>query len=136
MKNLKIGERIIPLWLVAVLLISGIGVAVLAEYVWKTLTVPIKVEEPLEILDYPSELRLFPGENKTFEITIQNHASVDYSVILYFSLSNMSYQTEYVSFSDYIYTIIPGQQNITAWFTILAHAPPLNDSLAITFARI
>ena len=40
MKNIKIRHRIIPLWFIAILLLSEIGVGVSAYYVWNKLTVP------------------------------------------------------------------------------------------------
>jgi len=119
----------------AVILVSGIGSGVLGYYIWRTLTIPIKVEEPLEILNYPSELSLYPGEMEEFNITIYNHASVNYSVTLDFSLNNTSYQTNYVTFSNEIYIIIPGQQNLTAWLMVGSGAPPANASLTIDFKR-
>ena len=135
MKGIEIGQYIIPLWLVAILLISGIG-GVLAYYVWRTLTIPIEVKEPFEILYYPSSLKLFPGETEEFNITMVNHASINYSVVLDFSLDNTTYQDNYVTFSDEIYKVIPGQQNLKAWLMVETYAPPINASLTIDFERI
>jgi len=118
-----------------VILVSEIGSGALAYYVWKTLIIPFEVKEPLEILYYPSQLSLYPGETKEFNVTVQNHASVNYSVILDFSLDNTTYQETYVIFSNEIYTVILGQQNLTAWMTVESHAPPINVSLTIDFKR-
>jgi hypothetical protein len=135
MKNISIGKYVIPFWLVAVLIISAIGSSVLAYYVWRTLTIPLEIKEPLELLNYPSQLSLYAGDFKEFNITIQNHSSNNYSVVLDFSLSNLTYQTSYVTFSNEIYTVIPGQQNLTASVQVTSDAPPLTTSLTITFNR-
>lgn len=134
MRKIKIGNYFIPLWIIVVLLISGVGVS--AFYVWQTLTVQLQVKEPLEILSYPSQLSLYPGETKEFNVTIENHASVNYSVTLDFHLSNLTYQADYVNFNDTVYTIVPGQQNITAWFSVKSDAPSTSDTLSISFERI
>lgn len=131
MKNIKIGEHIIPLWFIVVLLISVIGVVVFANYFGNRLIIPFEVSEPIEILYYPSELRLFSGETKEFNITVQNYASVNCSVVLDFHLSNTTYQENYVTFSNEIYTVVPGQQNLTAWLVVEPHAPPVDASLTI-----
>jgi len=135
LKKIKIGKHLIPLWLIAVLLISGIGSGVLGYYLWKTLTIPLEVKEPLEILFYPSGLSLFPGETKEFNVTVENNASMNYSVILDFQLSNATYQANYATFSNEIYTVIPGQQNLTAWLMVASNAPPTTSSLTIEFRR-
>jgi len=135
-KTIKIGKYIIPLWLIVILLLSGIGVGILADYVWKTITLPFEVKEPLEILFYPSNFSLYPGENKEFNVTVMNHASRNYTVLLDFSLDNATYQDNYVTFSNETYTVIPDEQNLTAWLYVEAYAPPINASLTIDFHRI
>jgi len=132
--KIKIGKYVVPLWLIAVSLVSGIGGA-LAYYVWHTLTMQFEVEEPLEILYCPAELSLYPGETEEFNVTIGNWASVNYSVVMDFQLSNETYQDSYVMFSNEIYTVIPGQQNLTAWVNIESSAPPVNASLTVHFRR-
>jgi len=57
-------------------------------------------------------------------------------VILHFSLDNTTYQDSYVAFSNETYTVITGEQNLTAWLKVEAHAPPINASLTIDFKRI
>lgn len=136
MKNLKVGKYIIPIWLIAILSVSGIGAGVLAYHLWNTLVIPLMVKEPIEIQSYPSELSLFPGETEEFNITVKNHASVIYSVILDFTLDNTTYQDNYVTFSNETYTVIPGQQNLAAWLIVESHAPPINASLTIDFRRL
>lgn len=136
MRDIKIGNHIIPLWLIAIILISGIGAGVLASYVWKTLIIPLEVKEPIEILYYPSELSLFPGETEEFNITVQNHASINYSVILDFYLSNTTYQENYVTFSNEIYVVTSGQQNLPSWLKIESNAPPSNTSLKVELTRL
>lgn len=135
MRILRVGRYIVPLWLISVILISGISSIVMAYYVWKTLNIPFEVKEPLEILDYPTQLSLYPGEVREFYMTIRNHATMNYSITLDFQLSNVTYQTNYVTFSSELYSVIPGQQNLTAWFAVKSDAPPINASLTINFKR-
>jgi hypothetical protein len=130
-KGIKIGEHIIPLWLIVILSISGIAAVVIANYAWNRLIIPFEVKDPIEILYYPSELSLFPGETEEFNMTIQNYASANYYVILDFHLSNTTYQDNYVTFSNETYTVIPGQQNLSAWLRVEPNAPPINTSLTI-----
>lgn len=134
MKSLKIGQFVFPAWAIALILISCIGGA-LGYYLWRTLTVPIEVKEPIEILQYPSQLSLFPGERLDFNVTVLNHASINYSVVLNFTLSNTTYQESFVTFSSEMYTVVPSQQNLTAWVEVDASAPPMNLTLSIDFMR-
>jgi hypothetical protein len=120
---------------VAVILVSAVGSGALGYYVWTKLTIPLEVKEPIEVLDYPSQMNLYPGENRSFQIRVENHASVNYSVILDFSLDNATYQGSYVTFSSEIYCVIPGQQNVTAWLTVEPYAPPTNVTLTIDCRR-
>jgi len=133
LRKFKIGKYVIPLWIVVILLISGIAAS--AYYAWQTLTIQLEVKEPLEILSYPQQLSLYPGETREFNVTIRNHASVNYSVILDFSLDNITYQSSYVTFSNEIYTVIPGQQNLTAWLAVESYAPATNVMLTIDCRR-
>lgn len=135
MRGVKIGKHLVPLWLIGTLLISGFGIGALAYYVWDTLNIQLEIEEPLEILDYPSTLALHPGETEYFNFTVENSASVDYPVIFSFSLDNLTYQESYVAFSNQIYKVAPGAQNLTAWLSVKADAPPINATLTITFER-
>ena len=136
MKRIKIGQHAVPLWLIITLVLSGILVAALADYLWTSVTVDLEVEEPLEILHYPDELSLYPGETKEFNVTVMNYASINYAVVLDFSLGNTTYQDNYVTFSDETYTVIPDEQNLTAWLKVEVQAPPIETSLTIDFHRI
>jgi hypothetical protein len=134
-RTFKIGQYIVPLWLIAVILISAVGSGALGYYIWTRLTIPLEIKEPIEILDYPSKLSLYPGENRSFQTSLINHASVNYSVILDFSLDNTTYQDNYVTFSNEIYRVTPGQQNLTAWLNVESYAPPTNVTLTIDCRR-
>jgi hypothetical protein len=134
MRSLKIGKYSVPLWAIAVILISGIG-GTLGYYVWTTLTIPFKVNEPLEVLQYPSQLSLYAGETSKFNVTVKDQASINYSVSLVFSLSNATYQTNYVTFSDEVYVVVLGVQNLTASVTVTQDAPPASLSLTVNVLR-
>ena len=101
-------------------------IAVGLTYWWTTRTTTYVVEEPLLITSFPSMLSTHPGENKTLDISIENAADVDYSVVLKFVLNDTEYQQVYMNFSSTIYTINPGSNNITAWCTIARRAPQCN----------
>jgi len=133
--NKKTRKWFISLCVVATLLISGTSLAVLASYVWPKAIIPFEVKEPIEILHYTSELSLFPGENKSFDATVQNHAPISYNVTLDFKLSAPAYQAAYVTFSDEIYTVAPGQQDLRAWVIVKPTAPAITCSLTIDFRR-
>lgn len=135
MRAFRIGRYVIPFWLVIVLMISGVGSGVLGYYVWKTLTIPLEVKEPIDIVYYPSQLSMYPGETLDFNVTVENHASINYSVVLNFHLSNTTYQENYVTFSYEIYTVVPSQQNLTAWVNVTSDAPALVTQLIIDFSR-
>ena len=60
MRKVKIGKYAVPLWLIVVMLVSGIGAS--TYYIWQTLIIPLEVKEPLEIVSYPERLSLYPGE--------------------------------------------------------------------------
>ncbi len=134
MKPFKIGHYVIPLWTVALVLVSCLSGA-LGYYLWRTLTVPVEVKEPIEILYYPTGFSLYAGETSVFNVTVENKASLNYSVLLDFSLDNETYQTSYVTFSNTVYTVVSGTQNLTAWMTITPDAPPINTTLSIDFHR-
>jgi hypothetical protein len=87
-------------------------------------------------LYYPAQLSLYPGETEKFNVTLQNHASIDYSITLDFHLDNVTYQDSYISFSNAIYTIFFGTQNITAELSAKSTAPPTNASLTVGIERI
>jgi hypothetical protein len=124
-------RRELRVFLIITLLLSTVTVASFAAYALQSASIPLEVKEPLEILDYPSGLSLYPGENVTFEITVQNLASVTYFVELDFRLNDTEYQARYVTFSNCNYSILPGTQKLTAWLTIASTAPPANLILTI-----
>jgi len=114
---------IITLALIAVF-VAGIT----AGYIWHSLTIPFKVQEPLEVIEYPTFLELYAGQNKTFTINITNYASdVNYSVTLAFTLNETEYQTSY--------TILPGPNTLEAWVKVAHDAPTAELELTIDFSR-
>jgi hypothetical protein len=121
------------LLLLAAVILLPITVAL--TYMWATHTMTFVVEEPLSITSFPSALNTHPGENKTLDITIENTANINYSVILNFILNDTAYQQTYVNFSDTTYTVSPGLNNITAWCETAKKAPPAQLSLTIEFHR-
>ncbi len=135
MEGIKARDKVVPLWLIVVFLISGIAVPLLA-YLWQSVTIPFEVREPLEIISYPSEFSLFPGETIEFDITLQNHASINYSVMFDYRLDDSYYQANYVRFSDEPYNVTPGLQTLAAWLFVEPNAPPTQASLTINFLRI
>jgi hypothetical protein len=134
-KSFKIGKIVIPYWLVAVLLASTVGLAVFGQYL-TVVNVPLQVKAPLEILSYPSAWNLYPGQTTKFNITVMNYAPVNYSVVLNFEASNLTYQSNYMTFSSETYTVVPGQQNLEAWLYIAANAPPTNVTVSIALERL
>lgn len=106
-----------------VLLATTSSVGVITGYSWQTTSIPLEIKEPIEILDYPSAISLFPGEKEALTVTVQNLASVNYSVSLDFSLNDTAYQAAYVTFSNENYTIVPGKQTLDAWLTVAPEAP-------------
>ncbi len=136
MKVIKLSRSIVPAWLIAVLVVSGIGLGALTTYVWQSVTIPFEVKEPLEILDYTSELSLYPGATQELNATVRNNALINYSVQLSFHLSDAAYQRSYVSFSDDIYNMTPGEHTLTGWVSVAPCAPPINTQLTIEFRRI
>ncbi len=114
------------------LLISAMVLGTFAA-AFESFTIPIEVKEPLEVLEYPSGFSLYPGENATFEITVENHAPITYFVEFDFILNDTDYQERYVTFSSYNYSIAPGVQKLPAWLFIDPEAPPSN--LMITVNR-
>jgi hypothetical protein len=115
------------------LIVTLLSVGVLAGYAWQSASIPLEVKEPLEILDYHSGFSLYPGETVTFDVTIQNLASVTYFVVLDFCLNDTEYQAKYVTFSNNNYSVLPGTQKLNAWLTVAPTAPPAN--LIVTIDR-
>jgi hypothetical protein len=115
------------------LLISIVTLGSFAAYAFQSISIPLEVKEPIEIIDYPSGFSLYSGETVTFEITIQNLASVTHFVELDFRLNDTEYQAKYVTFSNTNYSVPSGTQKLAAWLTVAPKAPPAN--LMITVNR-
>lgn len=112
-----------------------IGVAALAYDFITSFTVTLNVKEPLSILDHPSQFSLFPGETANFNVNVMNYASVNYSVSLDFRLNDSGYQANYVSFSDQVYNVTPGQHNLEAWMSVATNAPAETVTVSVSLAR-
>jgi hypothetical protein len=136
MMNGKPRWRKISRLCLVVLLASTLSFGMIAGYYPYSDSIPVEVKEPIEFLSYPTVFSLFPGETIEFNVTIQNLASVNYSVALDFILNNTAYQTEYVTFSDRTYTITPGEQNLVAWLKVATEAPAVNLLLAVSVVRL
>jgi hypothetical protein len=136
MQTKRISHGAIPVKLIACLLVVAACGAALAYYGWQTFTIPIEIKEPIELLSYPSQLSLYPGEILDFNVTIRNLASINYSAALVFHLNNVTYQSKYVTFDNENYTVTPGQQNLTTWLKVESDAIPISDSLNIEIMRL
>jgi hypothetical protein len=134
-KSFKIGKIVVPYWLIAVILVATIGSSVLGYYLTKV-NVPLQVKDPIEIVNYPSGWSLYPGEMAKFNITVINHAPINYSAILDFQASDPVYQANYLTFSNTFYTIVPGQQNLEAQLNVAANAPAANVTVSISVSRL
>ena len=124
-------HRSLRTFLAVTLLILIVTLGSFAAYALQSISIPLEVKEPLEILDYPSGFSLYPGETITFEITVQNRGSVAYFVEFEFRLNDTEYQAKYVAFSNHNYSIPPGTQKLSAWLTIAPTAPAANLLVAI-----
>jgi hypothetical protein len=105
-------------------------------YIWSTKTVPFSVEEPLSVIDFPPSIHFNPGENATLDITISNTANVNYNVELIITLSDPDYQQAYVQTSNQTYTIVPGENTISAWVAVNRTAPQSQQQLTVDFLRL
>jgi hypothetical protein len=123
--------RNLRVFIAVALLISIVTWGSFAAYALQSISIPLEVKDPLEILDYPSGFSLYPGETVTFDITVQNLASVTYFVEFEFRLNDTEYQAKYVTFSNHNYSIPPGTQKLSAWLTVAPTAPPANLMLTI-----
>jgi hypothetical protein len=131
---LLIGKHTVSLWLIGVVL-AGLCLGVFGAYMILTVNIPLTVEEPIEILNYPVSLTLYPGEVLQFNITVQNHATLAYSISLNLSLDDTAYRDNYVTMSNDTYLVYPGIQSLNAWLAVSANAPPLTTSLRVGFQR-
>jgi hypothetical protein len=123
-------------WFIAVILVSTIGLTVLAYDLLTSFNMTLQVKEPITIVDYPSQFSLFPGETANFNVTVMNYASINYSVILDFKMNDSQYQASYVSFSDEVYNVTPGQQNLEASMRVATDAPAATLTVSVDLIRI
>jgi len=129
--KIRVGRFLVPLWLIAILIASGVA----AAYYIYTLTIPLEVKEPLELVSYPNKLSLYPGQTINFDVVIRNHASINYTVHLDFSLDNATYQNNYAEFSQEMYIVSPGDNILKAWVRVEPFAPSTNATLYVKFLR-
>ena len=105
-------------------------------YIWNSKTVPFTVDEPLSVTEFPSSIHFHPGQNATIDVTISNSANINYFVQLVITLSDTSYQQSYVQVSNQTYTIVPGDNAISAWIAISQDAPNSQQQLTVDFLRL
>jgi len=134
-KDAKARWRNIRLLCLIILLASTTSVGIIAGYSPSSESIPLEVKEPIEISSYPMAFNLFPGETEEFNVTVQNLASVNYSVTLDFRLNDTEYQAEYVTFSNKTYAVIPGEQTLAAWLKVSPEAPIGNFLVTVSAIR-
>jgi hypothetical protein len=134
LKKFRWGRRTAVIWLL-MLAVSIAAAEPIAGYVSPAESVPLEVKEPIRIVDYPAALSLFPGETKGFSVTIENDASVNYSVTLSYLLNDTEYQATYVTFDNETYKVHPGEQTLDSWLTVSFDAPSGNFLMTINFSR-
>jgi len=133
-KDGKARWRNISFLCLILLLASTVSSGIIAGYSPSSESIPMEVKEPIEISNYPMGFSLFPGETEEFNVTVQNLASVNYSVTLGFRLNDTEYQAEYVTFSNKTYAVIPGEQTLAAWLKVSPQAP--NGNFLVTVSAI
>jgi hypothetical protein len=133
LRRYRIGRYFVPLWLLAIILVSTFS-SVFA-YVFYTLNINVQIQEPLDVVYYSHDLSLFAGETQPLDIEIYNGASINYTVTLDFHLSNTTYQSAYATFSKQTYIVVPGSQSLPAWIKIAADAPAENVTLTVNLSR-
>jgi hypothetical protein len=114
------------------ILLASIGVA--GGYALQSESVSLEVKEPLEVVTPDSSLSLFPGETLQLEIVVENRASVSYNACLIFSLNDTDYQ-KFVTFSNNVYTVEPGRNNLEAWLSVSNTAPAAELELTVNITR-
>jgi uncharacterized membrane protein len=105
-------------------------------YLWSSKTVSFSVDEPLSVIEFPASTHFRPGENSTVDIGIANSANTDYAVELIITLSDTDYQQLYVQVSNQTYTVIPGNNTISAWIAVSKSAPPSQQQITVDFLRL
>jgi len=124
MKNINKTQRF-RIVILTGLLISIISISGIVTYAMQSVSIPLEIKDPLQIVDHPIGFSLYPGETENFEFTIENLASVTYFQEFEFIINDTSYQ-KYVTFSNHNYSIPPGTHKLDAWLTIAPSAPEAN----------
>ena len=128
-------HKLLSKWLI-VLSASVLCTLILTSYALQSTTISLDIKEPLEILDYPSSLSVYPGQSINFTISIRNAAPVTYNVSLDFALNDTAYQTSYVTFSVSVNSVPPGETNLAAWLSVSSSAPAAHFTLSVAANRI
>jgi heptaprenylglyceryl phosphate synthase len=136
MRYVTIGRYQFSIVLIVIAVIASPLAFAATYYIWNTKTVPFTVDEPLSVIEFPSSLHFHPGQNATLDITIGNSANINYYVKLNVTLSDTQYQQLYVQVSEETYTIIPGDNTISAWISISGDAPQSQQQLTVDFLRV
>lgn len=125
----------VPVWALVALLVCSV-VGGVASYIFSTVRVPVNVEEPLSVVAAPNLFELYPNMTQTFNVTVNDAATVDYLVALTFSLNDTVYQRSYVTFSNTTYTVLPGLNNLTASINVASDAPSAQLELTLALSRV
>jgi hypothetical protein len=104
-------------------------------YLWTSKTAAFIVEEPLSVIEFPTEIRFTPGENASINTIIANSANTNFEVYLIITLSDSEYQQSYVQVSNNTYLVTPGNNTLSAWIAVTQNAPPSNQQLNVDFLR-
>jgi uncharacterized membrane protein len=136
MRYITIGRYQFSVILLLIAVVASPVAFAASYYIWSTKTVPFSVEEPLSVTSFPESIHFNPGENATLDITISNTANVNYNVELVITLSDPSYQQEYVEVSNQTYTVVPGENAISAWVAVNRTAPQSQQQLTVDFLRV
>jgi hypothetical protein len=131
MKNTNKKQHRLRIFAFSTLLISIISITGFAAYAMQPVSIPLEVKEPLTILEHPTGFNLYAGETTNFEFTVENQASVTIFQEFEFLLNDPDYQSEYVTFSNHNYSILPGINKLNAWLTIDPIAPAANFIITI-----
>jgi hypothetical protein len=127
----------VSLVLILILEVCIVGpIAFALTYTWETEVTQSAAKGPLSITSFPSVINTNPGENETLNVSMENSAKIDYLVTLNFVLNDTAYQQAYMNFSNMVYTIKPGSNNIIAWCETSKEAPPARLSLTVGFTRL
>ena len=136
MRYVTIGRYQFSLVLLLIAIVASPVAFAASYYIWNSKTVPFTVDEPLSVTEFPSSIHFHPGQNATIDVTISNSADSNYYVTLSITLSDTSYQQTYVQVSNQTYTIVPGDNAISAWIAVSQDAPNSQQQLTVDFLRI